>query len=787
MSDTIQQPRLPDLPAPTTLLLKAFLDHAARLSATKESVQSIISTTVILYAMNTFVPEDNADIASLKERLMGIDRVYTELDLFNTIRQSIGEFDLIIANVWGRISKTDDATGGTPASIRTFEFSTSIRTALTQISPSGDAMGLPRFLRLVFSGRSSTLEGRLLRGDIDPERIYLPLLRVLASLEFDIQRDEIGDYDRGIQWNRRRYDTNLPGVRIHRDLQEHDAPALRTDQYASALAALFRAATGEFCCGLFGQWGIGKTYLSELLERKLTKPEATRQADDARLTQRYQVIRFSAWRYPQTPEAWIFLYETLLTAFFAQPWLVVQAARLRVGICRHGIVTLAISMIVLPVSLLSPLQVMKILDATTAATYSVVGMSGLILLASTLLTVRKFISKTKHIMRRYSTLASHRQQLGMQALIGEDLRLLLLGWLPVVLGRTNDNIADRGRQGASRSRFQFQRHSLFLPWKGLLILSAVVILILTIWVICGTCNQIQIILVGFLSIAITSIVCFGAFGPRAIVRSPDRLLLIVDDLDRLDPTVALSIMEALKLLVQDREISDRLQVLMLVDDEMLEAEIRLRFSGLASAGGMINDDRIVEEHMDKIFLCHLRLNPLSNDEVGGLVTHYTRIWNTPPQEGKNNDSMRQEPKIDSNNNSSPSPLRQNPSLAGDNLQTPDFRADAVSTEVPLPSDSLDLRIHSSIYFSDNVVRSLEHAVRALHLTTAGPRMSPRAVKAFLFRYQLSRLILDQAGLDYDEIELVATLRRISALNRSERREHIVQFGNYTEYVVKQVT
>jgi hypothetical protein len=50
--------------------------------------------------------------------------------------------------------------------------------------------------------------------------------------------------------------------------------------------------------------------------------------------------------------------------------------------------------------------------------------------------------------------------------------------------------------------------------------------------------------------------------------SPDRLPLVVDDLDRCQPNHLLAVMESIKLLLEDTEIGRRVQVLMLVEEEI---------------------------------------------------------------------------------------------------------------------------------------------------------------------------------------------------------------------------
>jgi hypothetical protein len=105
---------------------------------------------------------------------------------------------------------------------------------------------------------------------------------------------------------------------------------LKARQHAVALATLLRKAAGELCLGVFGHWGIGKTYLAESISSLLSGPGASGltaalknaniRTDIARpeaFAQGYEVITFSAWRYRRTPELWVYLYETLSTTCMA--------------------------------------------------------------------------------------------------------------------------------------------------------------------------------------------------------------------------------------------------------------------------------------------------------------------------------------------------------------------------------------------------------------------------------------------------------------------------------------
>jgi hypothetical protein len=109
--------------------------------------------------------------------------------------------------------------------------------------------------------------------------------------------------------------------------------------------------------------------------------------------------------------------------------------------------------------------------------------------------------------------------------------------------------------------------------------------------------------------------------------SPTKILLVVDDLDRCKPEHLLSVMESIKLLVEDRQISCRVQVVMLIEEEVLRHAIAekyrffaqgVNYGGTKRAYGV---DRLISETCEKLFTAHLRLPPLSMTDLRDLIEH----------------------------------------------------------------------------------------------------------------------------------------------------------------------
>jgi hypothetical protein len=290
--------------------------------------------------------------------------------------------------------------------------------------------------------------------------------------------------------------------------------------------------------------------------------------------------------------------------------------------------------------------------------------------------------------------------------------------------------------------------------------------------------------------------------------SANRILLVVDDLDRCSPAEVIEIAESLKLLLEDSEIQKRVQILMLVDEEILEHATALKFQALIEDREKQSRlrkeyarDDVVREHIEKLFACHLRLPPLNDAEIGELARLYSQVdvqrWRAaraeeikkqierlgqapspPVQRGaetvfvqERKPSPRFDPKIEISLDK-PARIRaesdeayagrlerhgqevaERERVLGELGREQQKLAEAtVSARNPVTSGiSPQAQLAGSeLRFSDEEVSLLE-AELAKHMAGKGRRPSPRAIRLFLFKYQLCYLLLhlsrDVAGYD----------------------------------------
>ncbi|MBR1281295.1 hypothetical protein JQ597_04500 [Bradyrhizobium sp. AUGA SZCCT0177] len=412
-------------------------------------------------------------------------------------------------------------------------------------------------------------------------------------------------------------------VRMTREAKLEEL-ALNVEDYAKALATILRVSEGEFSFALFGKWGSGKTTLLRPLKPLLEDPAEYRKnvvvpKGEAYADLRYRVVVHNAWKYRSPPEAWVYLYKSLATAVAAtagplERW----AIALRVATDRNGFIALLASLVAVAFALVPIQAKLQLLSLLSSA----VGISAIIYLAAIWMGAS---SKVRQLFHRNLRLVGRDENLGMLALIGDDVRSLMKGWTK-----------ERGPS---------------LTWRKLTVPIACVALVATTWAVAlwrGSPFDLSTIArylglsweapSGHSSVDATHwlvLMIWTAFALFLVIlpkfareRRPDKILLVVDDLDRCTPTEMLSVIENVRLLLDDDEINSRLQVLMLVDEDVLNHAIASRYETMiadrakGSSGAPLADVKndIVSEQIEKLFACHLRFSHLSDKNVEELVT-----------------------------------------------------------------------------------------------------------------------------------------------------------------------
>ncbi|CDX14139.1 hypothetical protein MPLDJ20_100054 [Mesorhizobium plurifarium] len=446
-----------------------------------------------------------------------------------------------------------------------------------------------------------------------------------------------------------------------------DELSLFVKDYAKVLATILRSAEDEFTFALFGPWGSGKTTLTKLLAPLLEFPgdfgRATGAAGQSFAKLRYEVACHNAWKYRQPPEAWVYLYKTLVVCAGANLDAIGRLAlAARASHFRHGPwplvgALLALALVAIPLG--QTFQLAAILG-------SLVGTSALVHLAAITPRVQ---SKVRAIFEKNAKLSAGPERLGMLALVGEDVKALLSAWTkepPAIPPRADAQgefpLKTPARQSTPAGRlclpvlvlaavaagWAYGLTAQLQEQKGSFLVRGVEAIARMLpaevgakvdkdvepralktnandW--CGDQCGNWILWSSWVGLALAIVI-----GPWLLAgRGPDRVLLVVDDLDRCTPDDMLTVIENMKLLVDDPVIGNRLQVLMLVDERVLAHAIGKRYQDmiLERAGGIVGVTKenakllarqeIITEQNEKLFACHLRFPALSDRDVADLV------------------------------------------------------------------------------------------------------------------------------------------------------------------------
>ena len=450
--------------------------------------------------------------------------------------------------------------------------------------------------------------------------------------------------------------------------------ALNVDGYARVLARLLQSSDDkDLCLGIFGPWGRGKTFLIDQLIERLGSDSG------------YQVVKFSAWKYPSRPEVWIHLFESFYRS------LTNRAGRFRslaptilAGIKKHGTFPFWLGWFLL---MLTAIPKGNILKEMFNYLRGFDGVVAAVSVAFLLIFLFEFWNTLSHLRRRYISRTNHQEKLGLQETIGRDLEALLAGWVQV-------NFASkRIRGGMIRLWLAAILLIGFITWRSYEVPAITIIL------------GVVVLLV---PLGVTLMFHFHAISPK-------KLLLVVDDLDRCQFDHLLAVMESIKLLLENEEIGKRVQVIMLIEEDVLKHAIIEKYKPLTdkeiqnSLGTSFDAKRIVRENQEKLFTAHLRLASLTDEDVAEMISKFGKDF---------------------------------PELKGG--EPSEYEGSTKRDVKPheAPRSSITHRLDSTAAITDE-----EKAVILLAIANsrgkAGTEFGPRSIRAILFRYQLARLILDE--------------------------------------------
>jgi len=566
-------------------------------------------------------------------------------------------------------------------------------------------------------------------------------------------------------------------VILNRDIWAGDQ-ALRVGEYAEALARVLGSVdVKEVTFAIFGHWGRGKTYFMKQVQKRLESSATP-----------YQTVWFSAWKYRATPELWAHLYENFVDEAKKGGWFSGVARTVRANIAKHGHGKLLVSLFFVALTILPVVRWLWTLAPVLIAFLGVAGLTRMVFVSRTASKAAKRIAKS------YLSSTSHRETLGIQGTISEDLQALLRGWIP--------------KAGLTK-----HPKKLLTLWYFLAV-SAIALAIYAGFAITEDIEQPLLNLTGIqwnphktvVWIIISAwVLVFSVITllVNFLGRKTERILLIVDDLDRCDPEQMLEIIESLKLMLEDPVIHDRVQIVMLMEEGVLRREVHRKYSQLLESvdgKGKTSEylpSRVFQENLEKLFVGHLRLPPLGKDELEEIMSVFV---NQPSREVEAIaavlDKLKQERKELASNPQKrlikPDPRRSGElqvdrSTMGNEYDAKRLREiEEEIAKLELSKEEKQIRENikessresEKILFSPDERKALLDIVENIHSKKEGSVPGPRSLQSFLVRFQLARLLLQIRGANPTPTQLATSLAEAwSQTGKIDIPAHYKLYGN----------
>lgn len=101
-----------------------------------------------------------------------------------------------------------------------------------------------------------------------------------------------------------------------------------------------------------------------------------------------------------------------------------------------------------------------------------------------------------------------------------------------------------------------------------------------------------------------------------------RLLLFVDDIDRCQEEKIINVLDALRVMLDNDELIERIIVLVAVDEVLLNRAIEFKYRNFKFEEKRDYYKNLVEEYMDKLFIAGIKLPKLNIEEQGVILRNY---------------------------------------------------------------------------------------------------------------------------------------------------------------------
>lgn len=105
-----------------------------------------------------------------------------------------------------------------------------------------------------------------------------------------------------------------------------------------------------------------------------------------------------------------------------------------------------------------------------------------------------------------------------------------------------------------------------------------------------------------------------------------KILLFVDDIDRCHEEKIIQLIDSLRIMLDDEELSDKLVVVTAIDERILKRAIKIKYSPIINDPSIntINTHILVSEYLDKLFITSIKLGDLTSEEKDEFFKEFTK-------------------------------------------------------------------------------------------------------------------------------------------------------------------
>jgi hypothetical protein len=260
-------------------------------------------------------------------------------------------------------------------------------------------------------------------------------------------------------------------------------------------------------------------------------------------------------------------------------------------------------------------------------------------------------------------------------------------------------------------------------------------------------------------------------------RNKKRIILFVDDIDRCSEDKIIQLVDALRVMLEHEKITQRVIVLVAIDEDKLKMAIRYKYRQLLpnNKGNYAEIEKLTGEYLDKLFISGIKLQPLNLNEINEFISKLVKEnWGVKTNEADKSNAPSQ--KTVSENISFPNAENaRTTELQNKSLQSQTETQDPIKEE-----DKVDF-ILTELSFEEEIKMMLKA------LTQFKGELTPRQIRIFYYRFQLAKNLYVKLMQSEGEPVITSDLELlISAIQQRTENNKVKSLDNTIDQIAEMV-